>query len=170
MIELLILYKLSQKVFTMYGIFHEIRTKLKVLTTPSLGTIKPALTRMEARGLIKSQKSISSGGRRATFYYITQEGKEELRSLLLSPIQENPIQFLTSARVRIICSAVLNTEDKKELFKLLKTKSEKIMLDTKNLMKDSGLDFYTKMVFDNLSCECNNLVSLLEGLDRAGKN
>ena len=170
MIELLILYELSQKVFTMYGIFHEIRTKLKVLTTPSLGTIKPALTRMEAKGLIKSQKSISSGGRRSTFYSITQEGKEELKNLVLSSISENPIQFLTTARVRIICSSVLNTEAKKELFKLLKTKSENIMLDTKNLMKDSGLDFYTKMVFDNLLCECNNLVSLLEGLERAGKD
>ena len=84
MIELLILYELSKKVFTMYGIFNEIRTKLKVLTTPSIGTIKPALTRLETKGYIKSQRNISSGGRRSTFYSITREGKEALKSLLLS--------------------------------------------------------------------------------------
>ena len=44
------------------------------------------------------------------------------------------------------------------------------MLDTKNLMKNESIEFYTKMVFDNLLCECNNLISLLEGLERAGKN
>lgn len=170
MIELLILYELSKKVFTMYGIFNEIRTKLKVLTTPSIGTIKPALTRLETKGYIKSQRNISSGGRRSTFYSITREGKEELKNLLLSSISENPIQFLTTARVRIICSEILEVDEQKELFNLLKNKSEKIMLDTKNLMKNESIEFYTKMVFDNLLCECNNLISLLEGLERAGKN
>lgn len=170
MIELLILYELSKKVFTMYGIFNEIRTKLKVLTTPSIGTIKPALTRLETKGYIKSQRNISSGGRRSTFYSITREGKEELKNLLLSSISENPIQFLTTARVRIICSEILEFDEQKELFNLLKNKSEKIMLDTKNLMKNESIEFYTKMVFDNLLCECNNLISLLEGLERAGKN
>ena len=52
MIELLILYKLSDKVLTMYGILKEILESFSVLTTPSYGTIKPALNRLEKAGFI----------------------------------------------------------------------------------------------------------------------
>lgn len=170
MIELLILYELSRKVFTMYGIFREIRTKLQVLTTPSFGTIKPALTRLESNGFIKSQKTMSTGGRRSTFYSITDEGKNELRKLLLSPVKENPNMFITTARVRLICAEVLDDSAQKELLKLLKLKAESIMFDTGNLIKSESLEFFKKMVFENLLCECKNLISLLEGIERAGKN
>ena len=50
MIELLILYELSKKVLTMYGVSKEIRREFSVLTTPSYGTIKPALNRLEKSG------------------------------------------------------------------------------------------------------------------------
>ena len=44
---------------------------------------------------------------------------------------------------------------------------ENIALDIKKLQESSGLNFYQKMVFDNLICEYNNFISLLEGLERA---
>ena len=47
MIELLILFVLNRKVLTMYGVSKEIKELFSVLTTPSYGTIKPALTRLE---------------------------------------------------------------------------------------------------------------------------
>ena len=57
MIELLILYKLSKKVLTMYGISKDILNSFSVMTTPSFGTIKPALTRLEKAEFVKSQKT-----------------------------------------------------------------------------------------------------------------
>ena len=84
MIELLILYKLSKKVLTMYGISKDIHEDFSVLTTPSYGTIKPALNRLERSGFVKTQKTMSSGGRPSTYYSITSAGKEELNNLLLS--------------------------------------------------------------------------------------
>lgn len=57
MIELLILFELSKKVLTMYGVSKEIRNTFSVLTTPSYGTIKPALTRLETSGFVKTQKT-----------------------------------------------------------------------------------------------------------------
>ena len=170
MIELLILYKLSKKVLTMYGISKDIHEDFSVLTTPSYGTIKPALNRLEKSGCVKIQKTMSSGGRPSTYYSITTTGKEELKNLLLSQMTDNPIQFLTTARVRLACSEILDSSEQKSLYKLLKMKSESIMIDTKNILAQKEFDYVQKMVYDNLICEYKNFTFLLEGLERAGKN
>ena len=170
MIELLILYELSKNVLTMYGISKEIKRGFSVLTTPSYGTIKPALNRLESAGFVKTQKTMSSGGRPSTYYSITQDGINELRRLILANPQENPIQFLTSSRVKLACAGGLNIQEQKELFKKLKLKAENIMLDTKNILDKNNPDFYTKLVFDNLMCEYNNFISLIEGFNNACKD
>ena len=170
MIELLILYKLSKKVLTMYGISRDILNSFSVMTTPSFGTIKPALTRLEKAEFVKSQKTLSAGGRPSVYYSITQTGLKELNRLILAEVQENPVQFLTTARIRLSCSEILNKEEQLNLFKLLKLKSESIIIDIKNILHNENLDFYKKMVMDNLLCEYNNLNSLLEGFERACKN
>lgn len=169
MIEFLILYELTKKVLTMYGISKEIRAEFSVLTMPSYGTIKPALRRLEKSGYVKTQKTMSSGGRPSTYYSITMEGREELKNLLLSQPQENPIQFLPNARVRLSCAECLTLEEKKELFKLLKFKAENISADIKTILISDSLEFYHKMVFDNLVCEYKNFISLLEGFEHASK-
>ena len=108
MIELLILFELNRSVLTMYGISKEIRATFAVLTTPSYGTIKPALTRLENGGFVKKQKTMSKGGRPSCYYSITKEGVEKLKHLIMAPPPENPIQFFTSARVKLACSDCLN--------------------------------------------------------------
>lgn len=170
MIELLILYKLSKKVLTMYGISKDILNSFSVMTTPSFGTIKPALTRLEKAEFVKSQKTLSAGGRPSVYYSITQTGLKELNRLILAEVQDNPVQFLTTARIRLSCAEILNKEEQLILFKLLKLKSESIIIDIKNILHNENLDFYKKMVMDNLLCEYNNLNSLLEGFERACKN
>ena len=170
MIELLILHQLNQKVLTMYGISKEIRAEFSVLTTPSYGTIKPALIRLERAGFVKTQKSMTSGGRPSTYYSITKDGVGELKQKILAEPLENPIQFLPTARVKIACAGVLSADEQIELFKLLKLKSEMIMIDTKNLIEARQMDYLNKMVFDNLICEYKNFNMLLEGFERACKN
>ena len=170
MIELLILFELNKKILTMYGISKEIRNDFSVLTTPSFGTIKPALNRLEKSGFLKSQKTMSSGGRPSKYYSITKDGVEELKKLILTPPLENPIQFLTTARVKLACANILDNKEQLELFENLKYKAESILIDTKNLVTETKLDFYPQMVFDNLICEYKNFISLLEGFERASKN
>ncbi len=169
MIELLILFQLSRKVLTMYGISKEIRGEFSVLTTPSYGTIKPALRRLENSGFVKSQKSMSKGGRPSVFYSITQEGVVELKRLIILPPMENPVQFLTSARVKLACADVLDKDMQKELFKLLKMKAESLLIDTQNIMKTKELSYFPNMVFDNLTCEYKNFISLVEGFEHASR-
>lgn len=168
MIELLILFELSRKVLTMYGVSKEIRSEFSVLTTPSYGTIKPALSRLLSSEFIKSQKTMSSGGRPSIYYSITKEGLEELKRLLIAPPLENPIQFLTSARIKLACAGVLNNEEQLIMFKRLKSKAESILIDTKNLIKTKELSYFPSMVFDNLTCEYKNFISLVEGFANAG--
>ena len=170
MIELLILHQLNQKVLTMYGISKEIRLSFSVLTTPSYGTIKPALNRLEKAGFVKTQKTMTSGGRPSTYYSITNDGVEELKSQILAEPLENPIQFLTTARVKLACAGVLSELEQLELFKSLKLKSEMIMIETKNLIQERKMDYLSNMVFDNLICEYKNFNMLLEGFERACKN
>ena len=167
MIELLILFELNKKVLTMYGVSKEIHGDFSVLTTPSYGTIKPALRRLEASGFVKTQKSISSGGRPSTYYSITKDGMEELKRLIIDPPVDNPIQYLPMARVKLACADILEQNKQLEMIRTLKVKAESIIIDTQNLMTFKDLSFYPKMVFDNLVCEYKNFISLLEGFENA---
>ena len=168
MIELLILFELHKKILTMYGVSKEIRGDFSVLTTPSYGTIKPALRRLEAGSFVKTQKTISAGGRPSTYYTITKDGADELKRLILEPPLENPIQFLPMARVKLSCAEILDKNEQAKLIADLKIKAESIIVDTKNIMAFKDLSFYPKMVFDNLICEYKNFITLLEGFENAG--
>jgi len=167
MIELLILYELKKSILTMYGVSKEIMGDFSVLTTPSYGTIKPALKRLEKDGFVKIQKTISEGGRPSVYYTVTENGINELKRLLLEEPLENPIHFLPMARAKLICADILNKEEQLILIRTLKQKAENIIIDTKNLVTFKDLSFYPKLVFDNLICEYNNFISLLEGFENA---
>ena len=169
MIYILILYELTKKVYTMYGLSKEIRTKLSALTLPSIGTIKPALVRLEASGFIMSQKTFSKGGRPSVYYSIKAEGRTVLNSLLKTPIKNNPAQFLTDARIRLFCADILSTSEFKELLSGLKGQAEILYNAASKAAEDNDENFYPKMVFNNLSCEYKNFISLLEGIERACK-
>ena len=168
MIELLILFELNKTVLTMYGVSKEIRGDFSVLTTPSYGTIKPALRRLEKGGFVRTQKSISEGGRPSTYYSITKEGINELKRLIMEEPLENPIQFLPMSRIKLACADILDKDEQLKMIHSLKLKAESIIIDTNNLMTFKDLSFYPKMVFDNLICEYKNFISLLEGFENAG--
>ena len=168
MIELLILFELNRRVLTMYGISKEIHNTFSVLTMPSFGTIKPALTRLEKAGFVKTQKVMSDGGRPSVYYSVTKSGIDELKRLLLESPSENPVQFLTVSRIKLACADILNDEELAQLFKKLKFKAETILLDTQNIVHSNELSYLPHLVFDNLVCEYKNFVSLLEGLEHAG--
>ena len=167
MIELLILFVLNKSVLTMYGVSKEIRTLFSVLTTPSYGTIKPALNRLEKNGFVRTQKTMSSGGRPSTYYSITNQGVMELKRLILYPPQENPIQFLTTARIKLACADILTKEEQLEMLAQLKIKTETLLFESKSLQQEKELSFFPNLVFDNLICEYKNFISLLEGFEHA---
>lgn len=167
MIELLILFELNKKVLTMYGISKSILETFSVLTTPSFGTIKPALKRLEKNGFLKTHKTMSTGGRPSIYYSITKEGIEELKRLIIDAPAENPIKFLTLARIKLACADILEIHEQKLMIKSLKDKAESILVDINNILTSKDLAFFSKMVFDNLMCEYQNIILLLEGFEHA---
>lgn len=164
MIELLILYLLNKYQLTMYGVQKKIAEVFAIYTKPGFGTIKPALVRLEEKGFIISRKTISEGGRPSVFYAITPTGMEELKRLVVARTSDNPVKFLNTARVKLICAELLPPEHQLKLIEQLSTKANSIYSKAKNLLEVSENEFYYKMVTDNIVQEYKNFISLLEGM------
>lgn len=166
MIELLILFELSKKVLTMYGVSKEIRNTFSVLTTPSYGTIKPALTRFRNLWLLsKLKKQCLKGGRPSVYYSITPSGIDELKLPFNCTSRGKSYPVFDTARIKLACADVLDNRQQLALFSQLKKKAESILIDTKNLVSSKDLSYFPGMVFDNLICEYRNFISLWRDLN-----
>ncbi len=170
MIELLILNALQKRELTMYGISKSIEEDFAAFTKPSFGALKPALRRLEQGGFLTLRKTMSDGGKLSVFYTVTPAGKEELVRLLLEPLSENPLQFLSNARIKLSCANVLQPEEKKKLFVNIKTLAlaHKAAAETTLDNEYSSPDFYHRIILDNAAFEYKNFITIIEGLQKEG--
>ena len=167
MIELVILYVLSEKELTMYAVLKHIMDNFASFTQPSFGAIKPALTRLEKAGFIRSRKAMSDGGKLSGFYSITQEGREELKKLILDKVSNNPLQFQSTCGIKLSCASYLALDERKELFFQLKTKAQEHKFTAENTLNNQkSLTFYQRIILDNTIVEYKNLITLIENLDK----
>lgn len=167
MIELLILYVLSEKEQTMYSVLKNILDIFAAYTQPSFGAIKPGLTRLEKDGFIRSRKAMSDGGKLSGFYSITPDGREELKRLILEKTSKNPLQFNSSCAIKLSCASYLAKEERKNLFNDLKNMAlEHKYTAEKTLEKEKSLTFYQRIILDNTIVEYKNLVTLMENLEK----
>lgn len=163
------MYVLSEREMTMYAIQKHILDIFGAYTQPSFGAVKPALTRLEKAGFIRSRKAMSDGGKLSGFYSITQGGREELKKLILEKVSNNPLQFQSTAGIKISCASYLSKEEAKELFYLLKSKAQEHKFKAENtLSNEKSLTFYQRMILDNTIVEYKNLIMLIENLDKEG--
>ena len=109
MIELLILYVLLKRDLTMYAIQKRIEDNFAPFTKPSFGALKPALRRLEEKQCLTSRKSMSEGGKLSVYYEISKQGITELKRLILEDLSDNPLQFLSNARVKLSCADCLDS-------------------------------------------------------------
>ncbi len=172
MIELLILFVLSSSPLTMYGVLKSILKKFSPYTKPSFGTIKPALLRLEKKGIIISSKSISDGGKVSVMYSLTPKGLDVLKNKILEVDTENPVQFLSNARIQISCAGFLDISSQQLLFEKLKKRAILIKTDAENKISDDTLSptYFHRLVLDNTICEYKNFINLLEGLERGSNS
>jgi len=167
MIELVILYVLSEKELTMYAVLKHIMDNFASFTQPSFGAIKPALTRLEKAGFIRSRKAMSDGGKLSGFYSITQDGREELKKLILDKVSNNPLQFQSTCGIKLSCASYLALDERKELFFQLKTKAQEHKFTAENTLNNQkSLTFYQRIILDNTIVEYKNLITLIENLDK----
>lgn len=168
MIELLILYVLLKRNFTMYSIQKRIDENFAPFTKPSFGALKPALRRLEEKECLTSRKTMSDGGKLSVYYEISRNGIAELKRLILENLSDNPLQFLSNARAKLCCADCLNTDERKRLFFSVKSRAMQFKTLSQNVLNDeyNHINFYQKVVIDNALCEFSNLITLVEGLEK----
>ena len=168
MIELLILYILLKRDFTMYSIQKRIDENFAPFTKPSFGALKPALRRLEEKECLTSRKIMSDGGKLSVYYEISRNGIAELKRLILEDLSDNPLQFLSNARAKLCCANCLNSDERKRLFFSVKSRAMQFKTLSQNVLNDeyNHINFYQKVVIDNALCEFSNLITLVEGLEK----
>lgn len=168
MIELLILYVLLKRDFTMYAIQKRIDENFAPFTKPSFGALKPALRRLEKKKCLTSRKLMSDGGKLSVYYEISKDGISELKRLMLEDLSDNPLQFLSNARAKLCCADCLNSDERKRLFFLIKSRAMQFKVASQNVLNDeyNHINFYQKVVIDNAMCEFSNFITLIEGLEK----
>lgn len=168
MIELLILYVILSRDFTMYAIQRRIEDNFAPFTKPSFGALKPALRRLEEKECLTSRKMMSNGGKLSVYYEITKNGLNELKRLILEDLSDNPLQFLSNARVKLSCADCLNADERKRLFFSIKSKAMQFKNLAQNILNDeyNQINFYQKIVLDNTVCEFSNFITIIEGLEK----
>lgn len=168
MIEIMILYILLKRDLTMYAIHKRIQENFIAFTSPSFGAVKPALVRLEKQGCITSSKIMSDGGKLSVYYSITKDGVKELRNLLLKPLSQNALQFLSDARIKLSCVSILEGPDAHDVLVDIKSNALLHKLNAERILSDeyTPLTFQQRIVLDNAICEYKNFISLVEGLEK----
>lgn len=168
MIELLILYVILKRDYTMYSIQKRITDIFAPFINPSFGAIKPALKRLEEKECLTSRKMMSNGGKLSVYYEITKTGVNELKRLVLEELSDNPHQFLSDAKIKLSCADCLDGSEKERLFFSIKSKALQFKNYAQNIMNDEykQVNFYQKIILDNTVCEYTNFISIIEGLEK----
>lgn len=168
MIELLILYTILKRDYTMYSIQKRIEDNFAPFTKPSFGALKPALKRLEEKECLTSRKLMSEGGKLSVFYEISRKGISELKRLILEDLSDNPLQYLSNARIKLACADCLDNEDKKRLFFSIKSRAMQFRNLGQNILNDEykQTNFYQKIILDNAICEYSNFITIIEGLEK----
>ncbi len=117
MTEILILYILTKYDATIYKIKKLIEEKFFIYSSPSLGTINPALKKLESLSCVEFQSKMSDGGMHTKTYNITPFGQKYLKSIISSFKFKNKAHILNNIAVLICISDILEENEKKELFK-----------------------------------------------------
>lgn len=165
----MILYILLKHDLTMYAIHKRIQENFLAFTSPSFGAVKPALVRLEKQGCITSSKIMSDGGKLSVYYSITKEGLKELKNLLLKPLSQNALQFMSDSRIKLSCVSFLDKAYAEEVFLDIKSNALLHKVNAEKILSDeyTPLTFQQRIVLDNAVCEYKNFISLVEGLEKS---
>ena len=168
MLELLILYVILKRDYTMYSIKKRILDNFAPFTKPSFGAINPALKRLIDKDCITTKKMMSDGGRLSVFYEITKNGINELKRLILEDLSINPHEFLENARMKLMCADCLDVNEKTRLFFSIKSHALQFKNYATEILNNeyNKINFYQKIILDNTICEYSNFITIIEGLEK----
>lgn len=166
MIEILILYTISKREKTLYGIRKDIIEIFGTFTKPSIGTIYPALKRLLKENAVSVYEKMSEGGKKSSYFSITKKGFEVFRKYFFDSVSDNPSLFYTHLQARIATMSMLSDEDKKEFKDENIRKIDLYKFELENKLNDEfiDLDNYQKELLKRTLAEINALKDFLQKL------
>ena len=164
MIEILILYVIRKREKTMYAIRKEIFDVFGSFTKPSIGTIYPALNRLQKIGAINLTVRMSEGGKKSSYYSITQKGVEAFRELFFATTSENPSLFYPQLQTRIAIMDFLPIEDRRLFIEETERQIELLQFDVEKKLNNEylNLTYYQKIVLNSTKASLTSLSEFIK--------
>lgn len=166
MIEILILYVIHKREKTIYSIRKDIIELFGTFTVPSIGTIYPALQRLLKVNAVDLNERITEGGRKSSYFSITNKGLAYFKELFFDYSNINPSLFYTRLQTGLGTMGLLNTEEKKRFIDEFSKKIEISQFDIENKLKDEfiELDYYQTQLLKRTLKELKDLRDYLKSL------
>ena len=163
MIETVILYILNKYDASIYKVSKIINELFFAYLKSSLGTISPALKRLEKLSCVEFVETMSDGGLKTKKYSITKIGKNHLKKLLLSWNNNHPFYIITEAKIAIFMRDVLNSEEKNEFNKNIQNQLELYKIKMQNNINNEYLNMNDtqKATIQTTIDEINGILKLL---------
>ena len=167
MIELLILYSLRNRERTMYSLRSDIIEKFGYFTKPSIGTIHPALKRLEEASVVSNRTDYSQGGKKSTFWSLSMHWQKKFNDLFFTPLSENPTQFFTEVQSRIAVMSLLDDDLKETFIKDIQIRLESFLLDLQNALDDeyTSYDKYQLALLKKNIADVQNYKNFITSLE-----
>lgn len=166
MIEILILYCVYKREKTLYGIRKDIFDIFGTYTKPSIGTIYPALKKLTKTGAITCSENFSEGGKKYSYYGITNTGKETFKKLFFSTISDNPSLFYSQIQICFAAMGLLSIQERKDFISEAQKKIDLYIVDIQNRLNDEylGLDYFQKQIMTRTLSEMKSLLNYIKQL------
>lgn len=166
MIELLILYTLRNHEKTIYAVRRDIIEIFGNFTVPSIGTIHPAMKRLEQKGCLTCTERMSEGGKKSSYYKLTQKGRDFFKELFFTDLSENPSLFYGHLQARFGTLSMLEVEDRKKFVSDISKKLEMYSVEVEDKLNDEfiTLDYFQKSLLKRTLNEINSLKTFVKNL------
>lgn len=166
MIELLILYTLRKHEKTIYAVRRDIIEVFGTFTVPSIGTIHPAIKRLEQKGCLTCTERMSEGGKKSSYFKLTEKGREFFKELFFSDLSENPSLFYGHIQARFATLSMLTIEDRKKFISDVSKKLEIFSIEVEDKLNDelTTLDYFQKALLKRTLNEINSFQTFIKNL------
>ena len=166
MIEILILYSIHKRENTIYGIRKNIIDIFGAFTKPSIGTIHPALKRLMKANAVTLTERFSDGGKKSSYFSITEKGKEYFKEKFFNTTSDNPSVFYTELQIKLGTMGLLSVQDRKKFIAYFTRKIDIFEFEIENTVNDEylELDYFQKELLKKTLKEISELKNYLKNL------
>ena len=151
----------------MYSLRSDIMEKFGYFTKPSIGTIHPALKRLEEASVVSNRTDYSQGGKKSTFWSLSMHWQKKFNDLFFTPLSENPTQFFTEMQSRIAVMSLLDDDLKETFIKDIQIRLESFLLDLQNALDDeyTSYDKYQLALLKKNIADVQNYKNFITSLE-----